>query len=61
MIASQWAHSLGARVISVVSTEAKAELARANGCAEIVMAGDPDFVARVRELTGPAGVAAVYD
>ena len=61
LIASQWAHSLGARVIGVVSTEAKAELARANGCAEIVMAGDPDFVARVRELTGADGVAAVFD
>ena len=61
LIVSQWAHSLGVRVIGVVSTEAKAELARANGCAEIVMASDPDFVTRVRELAGAAGVSAVYD
>jgi len=61
LIASQWAQSLGVRVIGVVSTDEKAALARAHGCAEIVMADDTDFVARVRSLTGGAGVAAAYD
>ncbi len=61
LIASQWAAGLGARVIGVVSTPQKAELARANGCAEIVAADDPAFVATVRDLTGGEGVAAVYD
>ena len=61
LIAGQWAASLGARVIGVVSTEEKAALARDNGCAEIVMADDPGFVARVRELSDGRGVAAVYD
>lgn len=61
LITAQWANSLGARVIGVVSTAAKADLARASGCAEIVMADDPDFVANVRGLTGGEGVAAVYD
>jgi NADPH2:quinone reductase len=61
LITAQWAHSLGARVIGVVSTAAKADLARANGCAEIVLADDPAFVATVRGLTGGQGVAAVYD
>lgn len=61
LIAAQWAAHLGARVIGVVSTEEKAELARANGCTEIVMASDTEFVSRVRELTGGTGVAAVYD
>jgi NADPH2:quinone reductase len=60
LIAAQWAHQLGARVIGVVSTPAKAELARAHGCAEIIQADD-DVAARTRELTGGAGVAAVYD
>lgn len=60
LILSQWGRHLGARVIGVVSTEAKAELARANGCDEVLMASDPGFVARVRELAG-GGVAAVYD
>jgi NADPH2:quinone reductase len=61
LIASQWAAGLGARVIGVVSTQHKEDLARANGCAEIVRADDPSFVATVRDLTGGIGVAAVYD
>ena len=61
LIAAQWASSLGARVIGVVSTRAKAALARENGCADIVMADDPDFVAKVRSMTDGRGVAAVYD
>ena len=60
LILSQWGRHLGVRVIGVVSTAAKAELARANGCDEVVMADAPGFVARVRELAG-GGVAAVYD
>jgi len=61
LITSQWAVGLGARVIGVVSTQQKEDLARANGCAEIVRADDPSFVATVRDLTGGIGVAAVYD
>jgi NADPH2:quinone reductase len=60
-LASQWAKSLGATVIGVVSTDAKAALARANGCAHIIMADDADVAGRVRELTDGEGVAAVYD
>jgi NADPH2:quinone reductase len=61
LLAGQWASSLGARVIGVVSNAAKAELARKHGCSEIVMADDTNFCERVRELSGGAGVAAVYD
>jgi len=61
LIASQWAAGLGARVIGVVSTAQKEELARAHGCAEIVRSDDPAFVETVRGLTGGLGVAAVYD
>jgi NADPH2:quinone reductase len=61
LIAAQWASSLGARVIGVVSTRAKAALAREHGCADIVMADDPDFVAKVLAMTDGRGVAAVYD
>lgn len=61
LILGQWAGSLGVRVIGVTSSDAKAALARAHGCAEVVRADDPDFVARVRDLTGGEGVAAVYD
>jgi len=61
MLVGQWAAYLGARVIGVVSTDQKAEAARANGCSDIVRADDPDFVATVRALTDRKGVAAVYD
>jgi NADPH2:quinone reductase len=59
-IASQWAKKLGATVIGVVSTEEKAELAKSQGCAHIIMADD-DIPANVKELTDGRGVAAVYD
>ncbi|NOR35344.1 MAG: NADPH:quinone reductase [Woeseiaceae bacterium] len=59
-LASQWANQIGATVIGVVSTDEKAELARSQGCAHIIMADD-DIPARVKELTDGRGVAAVYD
>lgn len=60
LIAAQWARALGARVIGVVSTEEKAELARAHGCETVVRADAEDFVARVRAASDD-GVHAVYD
>lgn len=60
-LASQWAKHLGATVIGVVSTDEKAELARANGCEHIVMADDDDIAGTVKGLTGGEGVAVVYD
>lgn len=59
-IASQWAKALGAVVIGVASSEHKAGLARAQGCAHVIMADD-DIPAAVRRLTDSEGVAAVYD
>jgi NADPH:quinone reductase len=59
-ITSQWARELGARVIGVVSTPAKRELALANGCEQVVLA-DENVPARVREITGGKGVPVVYD
>jgi NADPH:quinone reductase len=61
LIFCQWARALGARVIGTVSTEEKAALAREHGCAETILYGREDVVARVRELTGGAGVPVVYD
>lgn len=59
-LVAQWATALGARVIGVAGTPAKAELARACGCAETLLTDDPAFVTRVRDWSG-GGVAAVYD
>ena len=61
LIASQWLHALGARVIGVVSTLEKAQLARAHGCDEILLSGHDDIPRRVRDLTGGRGVRVVYD
>lgn len=61
LLAGQWAKSLGATVIGIVSTEAKAKLARANGCDHVIMADHDDIPGAVRSLTNGQGVAAVYD
>lgn len=61
LIASQWAKLLGLRVIGTVSTEEKAELARANGCDEIIFYRREDVAARVKDLTGGEGVTTVFD
>jgi len=57
----QWARHLGVRVIGTVSTQEKAALAQANGCDHPVIHTQEDVVARVRELTGGAGLPVVYD
>ncbi len=60
-IVSQWAKSLGVRVIGTVSTKEKAEQALANGCAEVVITSEENTVEKVRNLTGGKGVPVVYD
>ena len=60
LLLCQWAHHLGATVIGVVSTEAKAELARQNGADHVIMATQ-NVPAEVKRLTGGAMVPVVYD
>ena len=61
LLLTQWATSLGARVIGTVSTAAKEKLAREAGAAEVIRYTEVDFAPEVRKLTGGKGVAAVYD
>jgi NADPH:quinone reductase-like Zn-dependent oxidoreductase len=61
LIVCQWAKLLGITVIGTVSTEEKAELARAHGCEHVIFYRDEDVPTRVRELTGGAGVPVVFD
>ncbi|MBB4933324.1 NADPH2:quinone reductase [Lipingzhangella halophila] len=67
LLLTQLAKLRGARVIATVSTEEKELLARGAGADEVIhyaageMEQPPDVAAVVRELTGGAGVAAVYD
>jgi len=61
LILCQWAHALGAKVIGVVGSEAKAEVARRHGCRHVLISGRDELVAQVKALTKGAGVAVVYD
>ncbi|MEE4492529.1 quinone oxidoreductase family protein [Streptomyces sp. BE230] len=61
LIFCQWAKLLGIRVIGSVSTEEKAEVAREQGCDEVVLYPREKVADRVRELTDGAGVPVVFD
>jgi NADPH:quinone reductase-like Zn-dependent oxidoreductase len=61
LIVSQWAKLLGLTVIGTVSTEEKAELARAHGVDHVVFYRRESLAERVRELTDGAGVPVVFD
>ena len=61
LIVSQWAKLLGLTVIGTVSSEAKAEVARAHGCDHTIDYSREDVAKRVRELTDGAGVNVVFD
>ncbi len=61
LIACQWAKRLGATVIGTVGSDAKAELAKANGCDHAIIYTREKVVDRVKEVTDGQGVAVVYD
>ena len=61
LIACQWARALGVTMIGTVGSDAKAALARENGCTHTIVYTREDFVARTKELTGGKGVPVVYD
>jgi NADPH2:quinone reductase len=61
LILCQWARHLGATVIGTVGSEAKAELARANGAHHTILYRSEDVATRVRELTEGRGVDVSYD
>ncbi|HEU0043606.1 quinone oxidoreductase [Sphingomonas sp.] len=55
-----WLKAAGATVIGTVSTEAKALRVQAAGADHVLLSGE-DIAARVREITGGAGVPVVLD
>ena len=61
MIVSQWAKLLGLTVIGTVSSDAKAEIARAHGCDHTINYSHEDVAKRVREMTSGVGVNVVFD
>ncbi len=61
LIFSQWAELLGVNVIGTVSTDAKADVAKAHGCTHTIVYTRENVAERVRELTDGAGVPVVFD
>jgi NADPH2:quinone reductase len=61
LIACQWARAIGVTMIGTVSTDEKAEIAKAHGCAHTIVTSREDIAKRVRELTDGKGVPVVYD
>ncbi len=61
LILCQWAASLGVTVIGTVSTEEKAALALANGCAHVIDYTKEDFVTRVTQITDGRKLPVIYD
>ncbi len=61
LVAGQWGKALGARMIGVAGGAEKCKLAAAHGYAHVIDRRSEDIVARVKEITGGAGVPVVYD
>lgn len=61
LLLCQMAHHLGATVIGTVSTDEKAQLARANGADHTIVYTREDTVERVKEITNGLGCHAVLD
>jgi NADPH2:quinone reductase len=61
LLLCQWAKTLGARVIGVVGSNAKAALAKKSGCKHVLVMGQDPLVESVKKITKGAGVRVVYD
>tara|TARA_B100000029_G_scaffold150358_1_gene145618 strand:+ start:1614 stop:2585 length:972 start_codon:yes stop_codon:yes gene_type:complete len=57
----QWAKSLGCKVIGTVGSDEKVELAKKNGCDEVINYSKEDFSKKVMEITDGKGLPVVYD
>ncbi|WFL76386.1 quinone oxidoreductase [Altererythrobacter arenosus] len=57
----QWLNHIGAEVIGTVSTEEKAEAARAAGANHVIFYKEENTAERVRAITGGAGVRVTFD
>jgi NADPH2:quinone reductase len=61
LLLTQMAVKIGARVITTVSTPAKAELSYEAGASDVINYSEQDFEAEVKRLTSNKGVDVVYD
>ena len=61
LIASQWARSIGCKMIGTVSSNEKVILAKDNGCSHVINYKEENVVEKVMEITKGKGVSTVYD
>ena len=61
LLACQWLKHLGAKVIGTAGTEEKAIIAKQNGCDQVILYKNENFVEKVKYITDGAGVDVVYD
>ncbi|SVE19253.1 uncharacterized protein METZ01_LOCUS472107, partial [marine metagenome] len=61
LIASQWARSVGSKMIGTVSSDEKVNLAINNGCSHVINYKTENVVEKVKEITNGKGVPVVYD
>ena len=57
----QWAKSIDVKIIGTVGSDEKIELAKKNGCDEVINYSKEDFAKKVMQLTDGKGLPAVYD
>ncbi len=57
----QWAKSIGVKIIGTVGNDEKVELAKKNGCDEVINYSNEDFAIKVMKLTDGKGLPVVYD
>lgn len=60
-ILTQWAKAIGAHVIGTVGRAEKVELAKAQGCDEVILYREVNVPEAVKALTNGQGVDVVYD
>jgi len=60
-IFSQWANSIGAKVIGTVGSDDKIKVAKENGYEHVINYSKDDFSKKVMEITNNSGVSAVFD
>ena len=57
----QWAKSINVKIIGTVGSDEKIELAKKNGCDEVINYSKEDFAKKVMKLTDGKGLSVVYD
>ena len=60
-ILCQWAKSLGCKVIGTVGSDEKVQIAKKNGCDEVINYSKEDVAKKVMELTNGKGLPVIYD